>query len=224
MAARRAADVVLPSESASGVGSWTAVNEVAQQVPASSSAQPSGVDQTAQPAQGEEPGHTVWVTDSDENVPPQDFKGFDGAPQQASPSMPVPQWGTAPATQAAKNLLDNQIPKSSKLAKQKARAKEKGHRGVRWGQMPAQSAFSPQNFQLPPFVQQLGSGQDERSVLIVDNRDMRITSPFQGWLLDEILLNAQSGINILSDRQLLRSPSSGYHMNIFYVTVTDSTS
>ncbi|CAL1152073.1 unnamed protein product [Cladocopium goreaui] len=190
MAARRAADVVLPSESASGVGSWTAVNEVAQQVPASSSAQPSGVDQTAQPAQGEEPGHTVWVTDSDENVPPQDFKGFDGAPQQASPSMPVPQWGTAPATQAAKNLLDNQIPKSSKLAKQKARAKEKGHRGVRWGQMPAQSAFSPQNFQLPPFVQQLGSGQDERSVLIVDNRDMR-------------------------------SPSSGYHMNIFYVRAMD---
>ena len=50
---------------------------------------------------------------------------------------------------------------------------------------------------------------------------MRITSPFQGWLLDEILLNAQSGINILSDRQLLRSPNNGYHMNIFYVRAMD---
>ena len=76
------------------------------------------------------------------------------------------QAGTAPATQAAKNVLGNQIPESSKLAQQQARAKAKGHRSVRWGQMPSQNAFSPQNFQLPTFVRQLGSGQDERSVLI----------------------------------------------------------
>jgi len=82
-------------------------------------------------------------------------------------------------------------------------------------------AQNPQNFQLPPFVQQLGSGPEERSVLIVDNRDQRIQSPFQGWLLDEILLNAQSGINILSDRQLVRSPNQGYHMNLFYMRALD---
>ena len=58
-------------------------------------------------------------------------------------------------------------------------------------------------------------------MLILDSRDMRITSPFQGWLLDEILLNAQSGVNILSDRQLLRSPNNGYHMNLFYVCAMD---
>ena len=106
---------------------------------------------------------------------------------QAPSGATFHQWGTAPATQAAKNLLGNQIPKSERLAQQKARAKAKGHRSVRWGQMPGQNALSPQNFQLPPFVRQLGSGQDERSVLIIDNRDMRITSPFQGWLVDEIL-------------------------------------
>ena len=50
---------------------------------------------------------------------------------------------------------------------------------------------------------------------------MIITSPFQGSLLDEILLNGQSGINILSDRQLLRSPNNGYHMNLFYVRAMD---
>ena len=82
-------------------------------------------------------------------------------------------------------------------------------------------AQNPQNFQLPPFVQQLGSGPDERSILIVDNRDQRIQSPFQGWLLDEFLLNAQSGINILSDRLLVRSPNRGYHMNLFDMRALD---
>jgi hypothetical protein len=67
----------------------------------------------------------------------------------------------------------------------------------------------------------LGAKKDERSVLIIDSRDKRIQSPYQGWLLDEILLNAQSGVNILSDRQLIRSPNSGYHMNLFYVRTID---
>lgn len=58
--------------------------------------------------------------------------------------------------------------------------------------MNVSGGLNPQNFQLPPFVQQLGSGEGERSVLMVDVRDQRIQSPYQGWLLDEILLNAQS--------------------------------
>ena len=129
--------------------------------------------------------------------------------------------GAAPATQAAKRVLDSKTDQSNKLAKQKARAKQKGHRSVRWGPMALGGAQNPQNFQLPPFVQQLGSGPEERSVLIVDNGDQRIQSPFQGWLLDEILVNAQSGINILSDRQLVRSPNQGYHMNLFYMRALD---
>jgi hypothetical protein len=83
------------------------------------------------------------------------------------------------------------------------------------------SGANSQNFQLPPFIQKLGALENERSVLVMDSRDKRIQSPFQGWLLDEILLNAQSGINILSDGKLIRSPNSGYHMNVFYVRTLD---
>lgn len=52
---------------------------------------------------------------------------------------------------------------------------------------------------------------------MVDTRDQRISSPFQGWLLDEILINAQAGVNVLSDARQVRSPSTGYHMNLFYM-------
>ena len=54
-------------------------------------------------------------------------------------------------------------------------------------------------------------------MLVVDTRDQRISSPFQGWLLDEILINAQAGVNVLSDARQVRSPSTGYHMNLFYM-------
>ena len=54
-------------------------------------------------------------------------------------------------------------------------------------------------------------------MIVVDSRDQRISSPFQGWLLDEILINAQAGVNVLSDAKLLRSPSTGYHMSLFYM-------
>ena len=156
--------------------------------------------------------------DDDQDLPPSDPSVYGTAP---APGQVFAQAsGAAPATQAARRVLDSKTDQSNKLAKQKARAKQKGQR-VRWGPMALGGVQNPQNFQLPPFVQQLGSGPEERSVLIVDNRDQRIQSPFQGWLLDEILLNAQSGINILSDRQLVRSPSQGYHMNLFYMRALD---
>ena len=44
--------------------------------------------------------------------------------------------GSAPATQAARNLLGDQIKQNTRLAKQKERGKGRGHRGIRWGQMP----------------------------------------------------------------------------------------
>lgn len=222
MAARRAADQVQPDDSASGVsmGSWSAVPGD-RQTPLPK-ARPPAPPATV-PEGGE--GPSVWDQSSDDDVPPADGSFFEQPaqqPAQAASSGYMPTGaGSAPATQAAKNLLGDQLQQNTKLAKQKERAKARGHRRIRWGQMPVSGALNPQNFQLPPFIQQLGSGQGERSILIVDNRDGRITSPFQGWLLDEILLNAQSRINILSDRQLLRSPSVGYHMNLFYVRAMD---
>ena len=219
MAARRAAESMRPEDSVSGVsvGSWSECP--AQQAPASSAPPPGLRSQDAGVS-------TVWDADTDSDpAPPPDFTFADPAghnlPAQGPAQFPQGA-GLAPATQAAKNLVGGQIhQQSAKLAKQKARAKARGHKFVRWGQMHGANALSPQNFQLPPFIQQLGSAQGERSVLIVDNRDKRITSPFQGWLLDEILLNAQSGVNILSDRLQLRSPNTGCHMNIFYVRAMD---
>ena len=106
------------------------------------------------------------------------------------------------------------------MAKQKDRAMHTGRRGMRWGQMQA-PANSATNYKLPHFIQQLGAGEDERSVLVVDSRDRGIRSPFQGWLVDEILLNAQNEVNILSDRQLVRQHQTGFHMNLFYVRIID---
>ena len=141
-------------------------------------------------------------------------------PQGPSSSNAAP--ATGPATQAAQNLLAgvNEQFGSRKLRKQLERAQRKGaQRSLRFGQMGGH--HNALNSSLPPYLRQVGSGENERSILVVDSRDQRLASPFQGWLVDEILLNAQAGINILSDAKLVRSPSSGYHLNIFYMRTLD---
>ena len=125
--------------------------------------------------------------------------------------------GLNPATEAAKSALGKK--EQQLLDLQKARAKKKGRRGLRWEQVPR--VGQTQNYALPHYIQQLGSNSDERSVLIVDSRDQRVQPPFQGWFLDEIMLNSQTGINVLADRNLIRSPISGYHMSMFYVKTID---
>ena len=89
---------------------------------------------------------------------------------------------------------------------------------MKFNQMGAHNAI---NVRLPEHLQQVGSGENERSVLVLDSRDNRLQSPYQGWLLDEILINANARINILSDRALVRSPSTGYHMNLFMLKTLD---
>ena len=128
---------------------------------------------------------------------------------------------TAPATQAARNLVDhtNETPVDRKLRKQQEQARQRGRRGIRFVQLGAHNAI---NVELPNHIQQVGSGAGERSILILDHRDQRLQSPFQGWLLDEILTNAQSKINILSDAKLVRSPTSGYHCNLFLLKTLDN--
>lgn len=81
---------------------------------------------------------------------------------------------------------------------------------------------NPLNTQLPEHLSQIGSGEGERSILIIDNRDRRVQSPYQSWLVDEILTNALSYVNIKSDRSLVRSPSTGYHFNLFMTKTLDS--
>ena len=131
----------------------------------------------------------------------------------------------APVMQAAQGLLDhsNENPTSRRLRRQQEQAARRGRRGVRWGQLaPGRLAHNPLNTALPDHLSQIGAGEGERSILVLDDRDRRVQSPFQGWLLDEVLTNALAGINVRSDRHAVRSPSTGYHLNLFMVRTLDS--
>ena len=66
-------------------------------------------------------------------------------------------------------------------------------------------AHNAVNVALPKNIQQVGSGAGERSVLVLDARDLRMQSLYQSSLLDEIITNAYAGINVLSDCQLVRA-------------------
>ena len=86
---------------------------------------------------------------------------------------------------------------------------------------PGNLAHNALNAQLPDHLSQIGGNENERSVLIVDGRDCRVQSPFQGWLLDEVLTNALAYTNIRSDRNLVRAPTSGYHFSLFMAKTLD---
>ena len=154
-------------------------------------------------------------------LPPADlsFSRMDPIPEGQAAAAPkaAPPAPPAPVTQAAQGWLnhDYETASSRRLRKQQERAQRKGYRNARAGNLGG--VHNAVNTQLPPHLAQVGSGQDERSILVVDSRDQRLQSPFQGWVLDEILMNARSHVNVLSDRQLIRSPNTGYHFNLFYM-------
>ena len=182
------------SEAAGSVSSWTPVPEGA------------AVQEPAQDPWAETP-------DSDGPQPPPADLRLGSIPEHGA----ADQHGrghSAPVTQAARNWVDhaNETPAQRRLRKEQEKAARKGYRKVQWRQLGAHNAV---NVSLPKHIQQVGSGDGERSVLVLDSRDQRMQSPYQGWLLDEIITNAYAGINVLSDRQLVRSPASGYHLNIF---------
>eukprot|EP00435_Cladocopium_sp_Y103_P030717 s2614_g7.t1 len=193
---QEAEESVRPDDSASAVGSaasWSVVHDGQQGGSVQGHAQ-GQVPVPKPPPPGFAPSGPAF--DSVPEKPAQaDTDSDEGPPQDwtGGPGQQSHFPAAAPATQAARQVLGSAQKQAEKLASQKARAKKRGG----------------------------GRGENERSVLIIDSRDKRIQSPFQNWLLDEILLNAQSGVNILSDRQLIRSPNSGYHMNLFYVRTID---
>ena len=53
------------------------------------------------------------------------------------------------------------------------------------------------------------------SLLVVDNRDERIMSPFHNCLVEEIISYAASSINVLTERDQVMPPNSGYHCSLF---------
>eukprot|EP00434_Breviolum_minutum_P034149 symbB.v1.2.030215.t1/scaffold3380.1/size79486/1 len=135
-------------------------------------------------------------------------RGMDPIAEEVKNVPPPPAtqkaWGNptppsaAPVNQAARNLLDhaNEPPAARRLRRQQEKAERRGCRGIRYGQMGAHNAC---NAQLPAHIRQVGSQAGERSVLILDSRDHPMQSPFQGRLLDEILTNANTMLNVVSD-------------------------
>ena len=88
--------------------------------------------------------------------------------------------GSVPSSslqQAARSLLEgvNQTSAGRRLRRQQERAQRKGTNKVRWGQAPP--LRSPLNFQLPVYLRQVGSGEGENLVLVIDSRDQRLQSP-----------------------------------------------
>ena len=57
--------------------------------------------------------------------------------------------------------------------------------------------------------------ETRNSLLVIDNRDDRVISPSQNWLAQEIMSNAASAINVLTERDQVLTPSSGYHCALF---------
>ena len=51
--------------------------------------------------------------------------------------------------------------------------------------------------------------------MMVDKRDDRLVSPFQAWLVSEIMANSASSINVLTERDQVMPPNSGFHLSLF---------
>ena len=99
--------------------------------------------------------------------------------------------------------------------KGKGKGKFKGPRHqVRAGQ-------DPTRFQLPRWCQRLigqeAAAEDAASALCVDTRDRRIISPWQGHFALEINDNADSALNVVTERAQMQSSSSGYLFQFFAI-------
>ena len=54
-----------------------------------------------------------------------------------------------------------------------------------------------------------------QSIIVIDKHDDRMVSPFQTWLASEIMASAASWINVLTKRDQVMPPNSGYHVALF---------
>eukprot|EP00435_Cladocopium_sp_Y103_P069662 s92_g33.t1 len=93
-----------------------------------------------------------------------------------------------------------------------------GYRSQWSGQSSGQNAaHNPYVIQMPKFLEPIGETEDveDQSIIVVDTRDDRMVSPFQTWLVSEIMSNAASSINVLTECDQVMPPNSGYHIALF---------
>ena len=78
-------------------------------------------------------------------------------------------------------------------------------------------AHNPYEIQLPKFLTTVVTTDDKdwSSIMMVDKRDDRLVSPFQAWLVSEIMANSASSINVLTERDQVMPPNSGFHLSLF---------
>ena len=80
------------------------------------------------------------------------------------------------------------------------------------------AAHNPYEVRLPQHIESIATCEDDdrkTSIIMVDTRDERIVSPFQAWLVREIMTNSSSSTNVLTERDQVMTPSSGYHLSRF---------
>ena len=77
---------------------------------------------------------------------------------------------------------------------------------------------NPYEVRMPRYQEPISVNDDhpeDTSVIVVDNRDERMISPFQNWLVSEIMTNSASSINVITERDQVMPPSSGFHLSLF---------
>ena len=94
-----------------------------------------------------------------------------------------------------------------------------GYRRQNRGAFPQpQPAHDPYDVKLPKWCESIMTceGDDCRtSIIMLDTRDDRMVSPFQAWLVKKNMTNSASSINVLTERDHVMPPNSGYHLSLF---------
>ena len=81
-----------------------------------------------------------------------------------------------------------------------------------------QPAHDPYEVKLPNWLESVMTCEGVArwsSIIMLDTRDARMVSPFQAWLVKEIMTNSASSINVLTERDHVMPPTSGYHLSLF---------
>eukprot|EP00439_Symbiodinium_sp_Y106_P002378 s4904_g1.t1 len=92
----------------------------------------------------------------------------------------------------------------------------KGRTGA-WGMNSATIGSTPTASAASSWIrtQAIQDTEPKTSIIMVDTRDERIVSPFQAWLVREIMTNSSSSVNVLTERDQVMPPNSGYHLSLF---------
>ena len=79
----------------------------------------------------------------------------------------------------------------------------------------------PRHRALPSFLTRLGDPGDP-TMFTLDRRDGRIVSPFQQEFPFAIEVNAEAGVNRITEHQQALSPNAGVYLQVYYVITTNT--